>query len=63
MTSVVYNVKNIEYKSGKFKDNDYITKTRGVISSKSCATSALSDNQKGIRSQTLTAAKIEGLTE
>jgi hypothetical protein len=63
MTSVVYDAKNIEYKGGRVKDNGDVTEIRGIITSKSCAASALSDNQKSIRAQTLVAAKLQGLTK
>ena len=58
---MVYEIINHWLKDGIVKDNDDITKIRGIITIKSFA--ALSDNPKSIRSQTLTTAKLHGLTK
>lgn len=53
MTSIIYDLINIEYKGDRVKENDDITEIRDIITSKSSVTSALLDNQKSISSQTL----------
>lgn len=63
LTSVVYNPKNVESLGGNKKKDGTTSEVRGIITSKSCAASALSDNQKTIKSQTLRAAKLQGLTK
>jgi hypothetical protein len=63
MTSVVYNPKNVNYYGGNEKKSGGISEIRGEITSKSCAASALSDNQKSIKSMTIRAAKLQGMTK
>ena len=63
LTSVVYNPKNVESIGGNKKKDGTMSELRGKITSKSCAASALSDNQESIKSQTLRAAKLQGLTK
>jgi len=62
LTSVIYNPKNINSIGGKEKKDGSISQCRGEITSKSCAASALSDNQDSIKFQTLRAAKLQGLS-
>ncbi len=63
MTSIVFAPKNISYEGGKTTTTGKITQIRGVLTSKHCAASALSDNGKTINNQTLNAAIKQGMTE
>jgi hypothetical protein len=63
LTSVVYNPKNVAIIGGNEKIDGTTSEIRGLITSKSCGASALSDNQKSIKIQTLRAAKQQGLTK
>tara|TARA_B110000091_G_scaffold194106_1_gene219674 strand:- start:2696 stop:4066 length:1371 start_codon:yes stop_codon:yes gene_type:complete len=63
MTSIVFDPKNISHEGGKLTSTGKITQTRGVLTSKHCAASALSDNGKTINAQTLNAAIKQGMTK
>lgn len=63
LTSVVYDPKNVKRIGGNEKKDGSMSQCRGEITSKSCAASALSDNQKSIKSQTLRAAKLQGMSK
>ena len=63
LTAVIYNPKNVQSIGGNKKKDGTISEERGEITSKSCAASALSDNQESMKAQTLRAAKFQGLTK
>ena len=63
MTSVVFDAKNIEYTGGRDKKDGGMSAIRGTLTSKSCAASALLDNQDIMKKQTLNAAIKQGMTE
>ena len=63
MTSVVFDAKNIEYTGGRDKKDGGISSIRGHLTSKSCAASALLDNQDIMKKQTLNAAMKQGMTK
>ncbi len=62
MASVVYSDKNITYPSKRQKVVNTNESSRGVITSKHCAASALEDNLEVIKRQTLVAALKQGMT-
>ena len=63
MTSIVFSPKNISTEGGKTTSTGKVTQTRGVLTSKHCAASALNDKGKVINNQTLSAAIKQGLTK
>jgi len=62
MTSIVFDAKNIEYTGGKDKKEGEISGTRGRLTSKHCAASALLDSRDTMKQQTLNAAIKQGMT-
>ena len=62
MTAVVFEAKNIQYTGGKEKEDGSLSTVRGQITSKHCAASSLSDDQKVMKQQTLNAAIKQGMT-
>jgi len=63
LTSVVYDPENVKSIGGNEKKDGSMSQLRGEITSKSCAASALSDHQESIKSQTLRAAKLQGMSK
>jgi len=63
LAAVVYNPKNVAIIGGNEKKDGSISEERGEITSKNCVASALLDNQESIKTQTLIAAKLQGLAK
>lgn len=64
ITAVIYNPENIEYPDVKHRSTtETPAPPRGIIKSKHCAASALSDGGKLINENTLIAAKKQGLNK